>query len=160
MLLPLPEPRLLRLHLLRKLLPQRLLLLLELRVIQLLHLRLSELPRLHLLLPVVLVVQLLRRRDQVQHVRPDQQRPQLLEVAVVLVLDFSHTPDVLTALDGAPVGGPDVLGRADDGEGDGINEHLSVFRVLVVVERGCVDADTLSCDHLANLENERVGEYA
>jgi len=87
MLFPLPKPRLLRLDLLCKPLPQLLFLFLELRVVQLLHLRLTELARLHLLLPVILVVRVLTRRDKVQHVCPDQQRPQLLEVAMILVLD-------------------------------------------------------------------------
>ena len=73
MLLPLPEPRLLGLDLLREALAKRLLFLLELGVVELLHLRLAELARLHLLLPVVLVVQLLSRGDQVEHVRPDQE---------------------------------------------------------------------------------------
>lgn len=151
MLFPLPEPSLLRLNLLSELLPERLLLLLELGVIELLDLGFAELARLHLLLPVVLIVQLLRRRDQVEHVRANEQRSQLLEVAVVLVLDFRHTPDVLTTLDGAAIGGAHVLGRADDGEGDRINEHLSVLCVLIIVHRRCVDSDPLSVNNLANL---------
>lgn len=58
-LLPLPEPRLLRLDLLGELLPQLLLLLLEFGVVQLLDLGLAEFARLHLCLPVVLVMKLL-----------------------------------------------------------------------------------------------------
>ena len=117
MLLPLAEARLLGLDLLREALAQRLFLLLELGVIELLNLALAKLARLHLLLAVVLVVDLLSRRDEVQHERADQQRAQLLEVAVRLVLDFGHAPEVLTALDDAAVGGLDVLGRTDDAEG-------------------------------------------
>ena len=86
-LLPLPEPALLRLDLLREPLPERLLLLLELGVLELARLLLAKLARLHLRLPVVLVVELLRGRDEVQHVRADQEGPQLPEVAVVLVLN-------------------------------------------------------------------------
>lgn len=86
-LFPLAEPRLLRLDLLGEPLPERLLLLLELGVLELARLLLTELARLHLRLPVVLVVQVLRRRDEVEHVRADKQRPQLPEVAVVLVLN-------------------------------------------------------------------------
>jgi hypothetical protein len=88
MLFPLPKPRLLSLDLLREPLPQLLLLLLELRVIQLLHLWLAELPRLHLLLPVVLVVGVLRCADEVQHVRPDEERAELAEITVILVLNY------------------------------------------------------------------------
>ena len=87
MLLPLPKPRLLRLDLLRELLPQLLLLLLELGVVQLLDFRFPELARLHLRLAVVLVVELLRGRDEVEHVRADEQGAQFFEVAVVLVFD-------------------------------------------------------------------------
>ncbi len=60
-LLPLPEARLLRLDLLREPLAERLLLLLELRVLELARLLLPEFARLHLRLPVVLVVQVRRR---------------------------------------------------------------------------------------------------
>lgn len=86
-LFPLAEPRLLRLDLLGEPLPERLLLLLELRVLKLARLLLAELACLHLRLPVVLVVEILRRGDEVEHVRADEQRPQLPEVAVVLVLN-------------------------------------------------------------------------
>ena len=87
MLFPLPEARLLRLDLLRKPLAQRLLFLLELRVLELARLALAELAHLHLRLAVVLVVRLLRRRDEVEHVRADEQRAQFPEVAVVLILN-------------------------------------------------------------------------
>ena len=86
-LLPLPEPGLLHLDLLGEPLPEHLLLLLEFRVVELLDLCLSKLAGLHLALPVGLVVRLLRRRDQVEHVRSDEQRPELAEVAVLLVVD-------------------------------------------------------------------------
>lgn len=56
MLLPLPETSLLGLDLLGESLPQRLLLLLELGVVELLDLGLAVLPSLHLLLTVVLVM--------------------------------------------------------------------------------------------------------
>ena len=87
-LLPMPEAGLLGLDLLREPFPERLLLLLELGVLELARLLLAELARLHLRLPVVLVVELLRARDEVEHVRPDEQRAQLPEVAVVLVLNY------------------------------------------------------------------------
>ena len=88
MLLPLPEPGFLSLDLLGEALAQSLLLLLELRVLELARLLLAELADLHLGLPVVLVVHLLRRRDEVEHVRADEQRAKLAEVAVLLVLDW------------------------------------------------------------------------
>jgi len=73
MLLPLAETALLRLDLLGEALAQLLLLVLEFGVVALLDLGLAELARLHLLLPVVLVVRLLRRRDEVEHVRANEQ---------------------------------------------------------------------------------------
>lgn len=93
MLFPLPEAGLLGLDLLGELLPELLLLLLELGVVELLDLGLAELARLHLCLPVVLVVELLRRRDEVEHVCTDQKRAQLLEVAVILVFDYRKGND-------------------------------------------------------------------
>ena len=86
-LFPLPESSFLGLDLFRKLLPQLLFLLLELGVVELLGLGFAELAGLHLCLPVVLVVEFLRRRDEVQHMCSDEQRAQLLEVTVVLVLN-------------------------------------------------------------------------
>lgn len=56
MLLPLPEASLFGLDLLGEALPQSLLFLLELGVVELLDLRLAVLPSLHLLLTVVLIV--------------------------------------------------------------------------------------------------------
>lgn len=87
MLFPLSEPGLLGLDLLGEPLAERLLLFLELGVIELLDLGLAKLARLHLRLSVVLVVGLLGRRDEVEHVSPDQERAEPLEVAVLFVLD-------------------------------------------------------------------------
>ncbi len=87
MLLPLSEPRFLGLDLFRETLAQGLFLFFELRVLELACLLLAELAHLHLGLSVVLVVRILRRRDQVEHVCADEKRAQLAEVAVVLVLD-------------------------------------------------------------------------
>ena len=108
-LLPLPEPGFFSLDLLGKALPKLFLLFFEFRVIQLLNLGFTELPRFHLLLTVVLVVEVLRSSDEVKHVSTDKQRPQFLEVAVVLVLDFSHPPEVLTTLDNATIECLDIL---------------------------------------------------
>lgn len=135
-LLPLAEAGLFHLDLLGEALAERLFLFLELGVLDLLHLGLAELARLHLRLAVVFVVRLLGRRDEVEHVRPDQERAELLEVAVVLVLDCTepkvsnrpsldadrakHTlgdsPEVLPTLDGPAVGGGYLLCASDDGE--------------------------------------------
>ena len=97
MLLPLPEARLLRLDLLREPLPERLLLLLELGVLELARLLLAGLAHLHLRMTVVLVVQLFRRRDEVQHVRADEERAQFAEVTVVLVLNYTRVSAKLFA---------------------------------------------------------------
>ena len=85
-LFPLPEAGLLGLDLLGEPPAELFLLLLELWVVELLHLALAVLARLHLLLAVVLIVALLSSRDEVEHECPDEQRAQLAEVAVILVL--------------------------------------------------------------------------
>ena len=87
MLLPLPKPRLLRLHLLREPLPQRLLFLLELGVLELPRLLLAKLADLHLSLSVVFVVQLFRRADEVEHVRANKEGAKFPEIAVILILN-------------------------------------------------------------------------
>ena len=86
-LLPLSEPRFLGLDLFRETLAKRLFLLLELGVFELPRLLLAELAHLHLSLAVVLVVQLFGRGNEVKHVGTDQQRTQLAEVAVILILN-------------------------------------------------------------------------
>lgn len=90
MLLPLPEAGFLGLDLLCEALPELLFLLLELRVLELAGLGLARLARLHLSLAVVLIVRFFRSRDEIQHVRADEQRTQLAEVTVVLVLDCEN----------------------------------------------------------------------
>ena len=89
MLFPVPKPGLFLLDLLRESLPQLLLLLLELRVVEFLHLSFAKLARFHLLLAVVLVMQLFRGRDEVKHMSADQKGAELLEVTVVLVLNWT-----------------------------------------------------------------------
>ena len=160
MLFPLSETGLLGLDLLGEALPELFLFLLEFGVVHLLDLWLSKLPRLHLLLSVVLVVELFGRRDQVQHVRPDEKRAQLAEITVVLVLDLGNTPKVLATLDDTPVGGLDVLSRADDGKRHGVGKHTSMLRGSLVVglDRGLVNTDPLRSDDLpdALLEDEKI----
>ena len=90
MLLPLPESRFLGLNLFREAFPKLLFLLLELWVVALLDFRLAKLARLHLLLAVILIMVLLRGGDQIQHVSTNQERAELLEVAVILILDYGR----------------------------------------------------------------------
>lgn len=87
MLLPLPETGLLGLDLFGESLAQLFFLLLELGVVQLLHLWFTEFTRFHLLLTVILIVGVFRRRDEIQHMRSDKQGTELLEVTMVLVLN-------------------------------------------------------------------------
>lgn len=87
-LLPLPEASFLRLDLLREALPELLLFLLELRVVELLDLALAVFAGLHLLLAVVLIVSFFGGRNEIQHVGANKEGAQLAEVAVALVLDF------------------------------------------------------------------------
>ena len=153
LLLPGPESLLLDLDLLGEALPEGLLLLFEFGVVELARAGFAELARLHLLATVGLVVVFFGRVDQIKHVCADKDGAQLLEVAVLLVLDLGNTPCVLAALDGAAVGGGDVLFAADDGEGHGVDERVGVLQggVVVFIERGLVDFDALGVDDAADL---------
>ena len=161
LLLPLPESLLLDLDLLCESLAEGLLLLLELGVVQLPGAGLAKLPCLHLLCAVCLVVVLLGGMDEVKHVSSDQDSTELLEVAVLLVLDLSDTPGVLTALDGAAIVGLNILLRANNGEGHGVDQAVSVGHGggIVVLKRRLVELDALSFKHLANLWNVSVARY-
>lgn len=132
MLLPLPEASFLRFDLLGEPPAKLLLFLLELGVVELLHLALAILAGLHLLLAVVFVVTLLSRRNEVKHECADEQGTQLAEVAMVLVLHctsrstpeaekgsfrqatFCDTPEVLAALHDAAIGSLDIFRGAND----------------------------------------------
>ena len=93
MLFPLPEPGFLRLDLLREALPETLLLLLELGVLELSRLLFAKLANLHLSLTVVLVVEFFGGRDEVQHVRADEKGTEFAEVAVAFVLNCKDRLD-------------------------------------------------------------------
>ena len=71
---------------------------------------------------------------------------------------FGDTPDVLAAFDDTAVGGTDVLGRADDREGDGIEEHVGVLGVFLIVERGSVDTDALRINNFPDLQVDASDE--
>jgi hypothetical protein len=154
LLLPLPETLLLHLDLLGEALAQRLLLLLELGVVELSRACLAKLPCLHLLCAVCFVVVLLGGVNQVEHVGSDEDSAELLEVAVLLILDLGNTPGVLATLDCATVVGLDVLLGADDGEGHGVNQAVGVLHggSIIVLERGLVDLNALSINDLADLQ--------
>lgn len=145
LLLPLSEPMLLDLDLLREPLSQRLFLLLELRVVQLAGSRLAELASLHLLGAVGFVVRFLSGVDEIQHVGSDENRAQLLEVAVVFILDFCYAPAVLTALHDAAVGCLDILLGTNHGEWHGSHKGAGVLGsgLVVLLNRGCVYLDAL-----------------
>jgi hypothetical protein len=153
LLLPLPKPLLFHLDLLGEALAERLLFFLELGVVELPRASFTELPGLHLLRTVGFVVVLLGGVDEVEHVGADENGAELLEVAVLLVLDFGDTPGVLAALDGAAVVGLNVLLGSYHGEGHGIDEAAGVLHggSVVVLERRGVDLDALSVNDLAHL---------
>ena len=87
MLFPLPEPRFLKLDLLRESLTQQLLFFLEFGVVQLLDLCLAKLARLHLRLAVRFIVRFFGRRYQVEHVHAQQEGTEFTEIAVGFVVD-------------------------------------------------------------------------
>lgn len=153
LLLPLSEPVLLNLDLLRKPLSQRLFLLLELRVIKLARSRLAEFASFHLLGAVSFIVRFLGGVDEIQHMSSDQNRAQLLEVAVVFVLDFCYAPAVLAALDNAAVGGLDIFLGSDHGEWHGCHEGSGMLGsgLVVLLNRWCVDFDALGLNDCTDL---------
>lgn len=154
LLLPLSEALLLDLDLLGEALSESLLLLLELGVVELSGSGLAELASLHLLGAVGLVVQLLSGVDEVEHVSSDQDGAELLEVAVVLVLNLGNTPRVLATLDDAAVASLDVLLGTDDRERHGGHEAASVLSsgLIVLLDRGLVDLDVLGLNDRDNLQ--------
>ena len=97
MLFPLPEPGFLRLDLFGEAFAKGLLFLLELGILELAGLLFSKLAHLHLCLPVVLVMEILCRGDQVKHVGADEERAQFAEVTVVLVLNYTRVSAKLFA---------------------------------------------------------------
>ena len=155
LLLPLSETLLLDLDLLGEALAEGLFLLLELGVVELAGTSFAELAGLHLLGAVGLVVLLLGGVDEVEHVGSDQDRSELLEVAVVLVLDLGNAPRVLAALDDTTVTGLDVLLRSNNSERHGVHEAASMLgsSLIVLLDRGLVDLDVLSLDNRDNLNS-------
>jgi hypothetical protein len=145
LLLPLPESLFLDLDLLCESLAERLFLLLELWIVQFAWTSLTELAGFHLLCAVCLVVVLLGGMDQVKHVCADEDSAELLEVAVLLVLNFSNTPGVLSALDGTTVVGLDVLLGSDDGEWHSSDQAAGVEKTwfVILLEWWLVDLDAL-----------------
>ena len=91
--------------------------------------------------------------DEVKHVGSDEDGAELLEVAVVFVLDFGDTPAVLAALDDAAVGGLDVFLGADHGEWHSGHEGARMLggSLIVFLNGWCVDLDALSLDDCTNL---------
>lgn len=156
-LLPLAEAALLEFDLLGEFAAELLLLLFEARVVEHLDLGLAELARLHLLLPIALVVRLLRARDEVEHVRANQERPQLLEVAVVLVLHLGRAPDVVAAAYDAAVGRAHVLRAADHAERHRGHKRTRVLSVRAVdgVDGRREYGNVLCKDHFAYALLER-----
>lgn len=157
LLLPLSEPLLLDLDLFCETFSERLFLFLELWLVQLARSGLSEFTCLHLLRPVSLVVLLLGGCDEIKHVVANQDGAELLEIAVLLVLNLSNTPGVLTALDDAAVGGLDVLLGTDDGERHGGDECAGVGSgvLVVLLNWWLIDLDTLSFNDISDLKSDK-----
>lgn len=147
------ETLLLDLDLLGEALAQSLFFLLELGVVEFAWPGLAKLAGLHLLGTVGLVVRFFRGVNKVEHVGADQDRAELLEVAVVLVLHLGDTPSVLTTLDNTTIVGLDILLGTDDGERHGSHKAAGVgSSVLVVLLDGRgVNLDALGLNHSADL---------
>lgn len=153
LLLPLSETALLDLDLLGEPLAQVLLLFLELGVVQLAGPGLAKLAGLHLLGTIGLVVGLLGGVDEIQHVGADQDRTELLEVTVVLVLHLGDTPGILTTLDDTAIVGLDVLLGTNDGERHSSHQAAGVGSgvLIILLNRWGVDLNALGLDNGTNL---------
>ncbi len=177
MLLPLSEACLLGLDLLREPPAELFLFLLELRVVELLHLALTVLARLHLLLAIVLVMTLLRSRDKVEHEGTNEKGAQLAEVAMVLVFHcasasiplirgqkaeggytLGNTPEVLAALHDATIRGLDVLSRANDRKWHSLRKDARVLSagLIICLDGGLVNTNVLGGDDVPNLTTQYV----
>lgn len=154
LLLPLSKSLFLDLDLLGKALAQCLFFLLELGIVQFAGTGFAELAGLHLLSAVSLVVQLFGGVNKIQHVGSDQDRSQLLEVAVVFILNFGNTPGVLTTLDDATIAGLDVLLRTNDGEGHSSQKASGVLSgsLIVLLDRRLIDLDVLGLNDRDDLD--------
>lgn len=153
LLFPLAEPLLFHLDLLCETLPQGFLFFLELGVIQLPGSGLAKFPRLHLLCTVRLVVLLFGGVDEVEHVGADKNRTQLLEVAMVLILDFSNAPSVLATLNDTVIVGFDIFLGSNHSVGHGGHQAASVGSgvLVILLNRWGVDLDALSFDNILDL---------
>jgi hypothetical protein len=153
LLLPLSEPVLLNLNLLREPLSEILFLFLELGVIELSRSGLAELAGLHLLGAVGFVVRFFGGVDEIEHVGSDENRAQLLEIAVVFILDFCDTPGVLATLDDTAIACLHILLRADDGKRHGGHQASCMLcsGLVIFLDGRCVDLDTLCLDDSPNL---------
>lgn len=155
LLLPLSESLFFDFDLLGETLAEVLFLLLELRVVQLAWSSFSEFPGLHLLGTVRFVVRLLGGVDEVEHVSTDEDGSELLEVAVVLILDLGNTPRILATLYDLALVVLDVLFRANDGEWHGSRQTTGMGGgVFVIFLNGwLIDLDTLRGNNGTNLDN-------
>jgi hypothetical protein len=98
MLLPLPESRLFQLDLLGESLSQHLLFFLVFWVVNLSDFWFSEFTRLHLGETVCLVVILLSRSDEVEHIGANEQPSKLFEIAVIFVFDWNQCSSAMLGL--------------------------------------------------------------
>lgn len=152
-LFPLSEPVLFNLDLLGKSLPQVFFLFLEFGIVQFPQSGFPELPGLHLTSAVRLVVRLFRRMDKIQHMSADEDRSNFLKIAVILVLNLGHSPQVLSSFDDATVARLDIFLRPDDGEGHRSNQATGVLgsSFVIFLDRWLINFDSLSLDDSSDL---------
>ena len=164
LLLPLSEPLFFNLDLLGESLSKVLLLLLELGVVQFARSGFAELPGLHLLRTIRLVMSLFSGVNQIQHVRSNENRSKLLEVAVIFILNFGDSPGILSAFDNLDIFSIlnlDILLATNDGEWHGGHEATGMLRRLLIIflKWGLVDLDALRLDNIPDtrLETGQIG---
>lgn len=153
LLLPLTEPVFLQFDLLCEALPQHFFLLLEFRIIQLSRTCLAKFSGFHLLGAVSFVVHLFGGVDKIEHVRPDQDRSQFLEIAMFLVLHLCDAPRVLTSFEHAAVVGLHILFRSDHRKWHSFQETPGVVcsRFIVLLQWRLIDFDALRLDNSSDL---------
>jgi hypothetical protein len=84
----------------------------------------------------------------------DQDGAELLEIAVVLVLNLSNTPRVLTTLNNTAITSLDILLGANDSEGHGVHKAAGVLGsgLIVLLDRGLVNLNVLGLNDRDDLD--------
>lgn len=161
LLFPGSETLFLNLDLLCESLPESLFFLLEFRVVEFSGPGLPEFPGFHLLSAIGFVMVVFGGVDEIEHMGPDEDGPELLEVAMIFVLDFGNAPRILSALGDAAFRSLDILLTANHGKRHGSHESARMLygRLIIVFNGRLIDLDALGFNDISNtiLEEGKIG---